>query len=85
MNKDIQAGRNCTVKIRPESPAAIEFGEEITGCIKGRDVIGNIASNGSMNTLYEGNVNHLNVIVVEDNNGIDWKIPEADVEKIVCK
>lgn len=83
MDKDIQAGRRCTLKIHPDSPASYEFGEAVEGCIKGREMV-TVAQEETLNELYR-NAIQLPVIVVEDENGIEWKVPEVDVDMIVCK
>lgn len=84
MDSIIQVGRKCSVKIRPESGAAIQYGEEVYGTIKGKDEI-DIKDEGTLDTLYFDKFNKMSVIVVEDECGIDWRVPEMDVEKIVCE
>jgi len=42
------------------------------------------AQEETINELYP-NTNQLQVIVVEDENGIEWKVPEMDVDMIVCE
>jgi hypothetical protein len=80
-NEDIQVGRTYTLVLDPESSAANEFGEEMLGKIIDRDVID--ADKGMMNEMYQTQ-NKLPVIVIEDEAGIKWNIPERDVLKIVC-
>lgn len=82
MHKEIQEGKTCALKLDPESPSAIEFGEEVLGKVLGREQID--ATGGTMDDLYP-NRNRLNVILVEDEAGLTWKVPERDVNKIVCR
>ena len=81
MNEDIQAGRTCTLELDPESSSAIEFGKEVFGKVLGRDVVS--ADRGALNEMYQTQ-NRLPVIVVEDEAGLQWNVPERDVRKIVC-
>lgn len=80
-NKDIQAGRICALKLHPESSSAISYGAEVVGTVKGRDVID--ADKGTLNEMYTTQ-NRVPVIVVEDEAGLIWKVPERDIVKIVC-
>jgi hypothetical protein len=81
MNEDIQIGRTCTLELDPESSSAIEFGKEVSGKVIGRDVID--ADKGILNEMYRTQ-NRLPVVVVEDEAGLKWNVPERDVLKIVC-
>ncbi|WMJ74710.1 hypothetical protein RCC89_16270 [Cytophagaceae bacterium ABcell3] len=80
-NVDIQAGRTCSLKLDPESSSAIEYGKEVSGKVVGRDVVD--ADKGTLDEMYP-NQNKLPVIVVEDEAGLHWNVPERDVVKIVC-
>jgi hypothetical protein len=84
MERDIQVGKNCTLKIREDSPSAIEFGDEVVGCIKGRDEM-EVGGEEELDTLYERTVGSLPVIVVVDKEGITWKVPQGDIELIKCE
>jgi len=81
MNEDIQEGRTCALELDPESSSAIEFGKKVIGKIVGRDVVD--ADKGILNEMYPTQ-NRLPVIVVEDEAGLKWNVPERDVLKIVC-
>lgn len=81
MNEDIQVGRTCSLKLDPESSSAIEYGEEVFGKVLGRDVVN--ADRGTLDDMYQTQ-NRLPVIVVEDEAGLHWNVPERDVLKIVC-
>lgn len=80
-NKDIQEGRTCSLKLHPESSSAISYGAEVVGTVRGRDVID--ADKGTLNEMYTTQ-NRVPVIVVEDEAGRRWNVPERDVIKIVC-
>jgi hypothetical protein len=81
MNKEIQEGRTCTLYLNSESSSAIEFGDHMFGKVIGKDVVD--ASRGTLNEMYQTQ-NRVPVIIIEDEAGLLWKVPERDVDRIVC-
>lgn len=79
--EDIQVGRTCALKLHPESSSAISYGAEVVGTVRGTDVID--ADRGILNEMYQTQ-NRVSVILVEDEAGLTWRVPERDVVKIVC-
>lgn len=74
-------GKTRVLKIDQESPSAITYGNEVIGKVIGNAEL-EVNSEETLRELYP-NLNRINVIVIEDEAGIHWKIPERDITEIL--